>query len=103
MRELIEPILHKGQKDREMILVLEKMDEKIDKRLELLEMAVYKMKTKGGKTKFDEIADRFLEAEITSRNFKENLQDQIRNFTAKINDYVFQIDQKLIQISNYKT
>ena len=64
MRELIDPILHKGQKDREMILVLEKMDLKINERLHLLEMAVYKMETKGGKTKFDEISDRFLEVEI---------------------------------------
>ena len=47
-----------------MILCLEKMDLKINERLHLLEMAVYKMETKGGKTKFDEIADRFLEVEI---------------------------------------
>jgi len=65
MRELMEPFLHKGYKDREMILCLEKEDDKIKERVNLLEMAVYKMDSQGGgNTKFDEIADRFLEVEI---------------------------------------
>ena len=37
MKELIEPILHKGQKDREMILVLEKEDERLNERINLLD------------------------------------------------------------------
>jgi len=64
MRDLIDPMLTKGQKDREMILTLEKEDLKMADRLNQLEMAVYKIDTQGGKTKFDEIADRFLEIEI---------------------------------------
>ena len=40
---------------------MQKEDEKINERLLLLEMAVYKISTDGGKTKFDEIADKFTE------------------------------------------
>ncbi len=53
MRELLDPMLNKGQKDREMILQLEKEDQKFEDRINLLEMAVYKQETTGGKTKFD--------------------------------------------------
>jgi hypothetical protein len=53
MRELLEPVLHKGQTDREFILNLEKEDQKFDERVNLLEMAVYNKATEGGKTKFD--------------------------------------------------
>ena len=53
MRELMNPLLDKGSKDRKMIMVLEKEGEKTNDRINLLEMAVYKMDTKGGKTKFD--------------------------------------------------
>ena len=102
MRKLIEPIMTKGSKDREMILVLEKEDDKINERLNLLEMAVYKMDSKGGKTKFDEIEDRFLDNEIKMRVFFERLDDKMNNFMTRMEDYVFEIDQKLILLSNYK-
>jgi len=57
------PLMDKGSKDREMILTLEKEGEKINSRINQLEIAVYKMDTKGGKTKFDQIDDRFLDME----------------------------------------
>jgi hypothetical protein len=41
MRELIEPILNKGQKDREMILQLEKVDSDFEERINLLEASVF--------------------------------------------------------------
>lgn len=47
-----------------MILKLARVDEGLAAKVELLEMAVYKMKSKGGKTKFDEIAEKFLEVEM---------------------------------------
>ena len=53
IRELLEPILTKGQKDRELIMHLETEDAKFEERINLLEMAVYKQNTTGGKTKFD--------------------------------------------------
>ena len=49
MRDLIEPVLHKGKEDRDMILRLEAVDEKIHERLDLLETAVYNYAEKGGK------------------------------------------------------
>ena len=33
---------------------------------------------------------------------RESLQDQIDNFTTKINGYVFELDNQLIKINNYK-
>lgn len=41
MRELIEPVLNKGQKDREMILMLERVDADFEERLGLLETSVF--------------------------------------------------------------
>ena len=85
MRDLLEPFLHKGFRDREMLLCLEKEDDKMNERLNLLEMAVYKMhSSENGKTKFDEISDRFLEVEIQYRHLKENLDDKLTNFSAKV-------------------
>ena len=37
MRELIEPVLNKGQKDREMIMVLQRTDEDYESRINLVE------------------------------------------------------------------
>ena len=41
IRELMDPVLKKGQKDRELIMGLEKVDNTLDDRINLLEMAVY--------------------------------------------------------------
>ena len=75
MRDLLEPVLHKGKEDRDMILRLEAVDEKIHERLDLLEMAVYNYKEKGGQNKFDEIAERFTRNAVESRSFKEAVED----------------------------
>ncbi len=61
----------------------------MQERLNLLEMAVYKLKTQGEKTKFDEIDDKLVDFQIQLRDVKENLEDKIGNFTNKIEDYVF--------------
>lgn len=37
MRELIEPVLNKGQKDREMIMLLQRADDEYESRLNLIE------------------------------------------------------------------
>ena len=102
IRDLMEPVLQKGLNDRNMILGLEKEDQNLDDRINLLEMAVYNKQTQGGKTKFDKIEERMLEVEIQMRAQRENLQDQIDNFTAKINGYVFELDNQLIKMNNYK-
>ena len=64
MRELIDPVLEKGKRDRDMILKLEQDDGKLVERIDQLETAVYKLKEGGGKTKFDEIAEDILGVEI---------------------------------------
>ena len=73
MRELQEPVLQKGQKDREFILALEKADQAFDERVNLLEMAVYNKATKDGKTKFDQIEERMLEVEIKMKTLQTHL------------------------------
>ena len=67
IRDLMEPVLQKGLNDRNMILGLEKEDQNLDDRINLLEMAVYNKQTQGGKTKFDKIEERMLEVEIQMR------------------------------------
>jgi hypothetical protein len=41
MRELIEPVLNKGQKDREMIMLLQRVDEDFESRINLIEQAIF--------------------------------------------------------------
>jgi hypothetical protein len=41
MRELIEPVLNKGQKDREMIMLLQRTDEDYETRINLIEQAIF--------------------------------------------------------------
>ena len=40
--------------------------------------------------------------EVKLRSQKEKTEDELKNFTDKINGYVFEIDRKLIEIKNYK-
>ena len=49
MRELIEPMLEKGLKDRELIISQEKDMEKQSDRIDLLETSVFQKDTKTGK------------------------------------------------------
>jgi hypothetical protein len=44
MRELIEPVLNKVQKDREIILLLQKTDEDYEQRINLLEQSIFEKK-----------------------------------------------------------
>ena len=53
LRDLLEPMLHKGKVDREMIFRLEKQDQAVEKRIDLLEEAVWKKDTESGDTLFD--------------------------------------------------
>ena len=102
MRDLLEPVLQKGQKDRELILQLEKAEDGLVERIDMLETAVYKLNEGGGKTKFDEIADQILACEVKQRELKEHLTDRIDNFIRKTEAYNFEIDANLIQIKSYK-
>jgi hypothetical protein len=45
------------------------------------------MSSKGGKTKFDEIQDRFLQSEIKTRVFYEKLDDKMNNFISRMENY----------------
>lgn len=82
----------KGVKDRELIFNLDRIDKKLEERIDLLEMAVYKKDPETGRTKFDELEDRIIEMEIKLRNQREDLQDQIDNFTKNIENYCFKMD-----------
>ena len=53
LRDLLEPMIHKGKVDREMIFRLEKQDEGFEARIDLLEEAVWKKDTESGQTLFD--------------------------------------------------
>jgi hypothetical protein len=60
MRELIEPMLEKGLKDRELIISQEKDMEKQSDRIDLLETSVFKKDTKTGRNKFNEYDEKLI-------------------------------------------
>jgi hypothetical protein len=64
MRELIEPVLSKVQKDRESIMLLEKTNEDYENRINLLEQSIFEKKLINQRTKFDDIDDKFLHQNI---------------------------------------
>jgi hypothetical protein len=64
MRELIEPVLNKVQKDREIILLLQKTDEDYEQRINLLEQSIFEKKLLNQRTKFDDIDDKLLHQNI---------------------------------------
>ena len=71
MRELIEPVLNKGQKDREMIMVLQRTDDDFESRLNLIEQALFEKQLINQRTKFDDISDKFLHQSILISSIKE--------------------------------
>ena len=71
MRELIEPVLNKGQKDREMIMILQRTDDDFESRLNLIEQAVFEKQIINQRTKFDDISDKFLHQSILLSSTKE--------------------------------
>ena len=60
MRELIEPMLEKGLKDRELIISQEKDMEKQSDRIDLLETSVFQKDTKTGRNKFNEYDEKLI-------------------------------------------
>ena len=70
-------------------------------RIDLLENTVFQ-KQIAGNTKFDQYEEKLLSLQIEMRGQRESLQDQVDNFTMKINNYTFEIDKKLIEIKSYK-
>ena len=75
-----------------MILILEKENEKIYEKINLLEMAVYKTDTAKGSTKFDQIEDRCLDLECKQREIRVEVTDKINNAIKVFDDYMFNLD-----------
>jgi hypothetical protein len=100
MRELIEPVIEKGQKDREMIMRLEMGQQKFADRVDLIEEACYNQKSKREgqvqKSKFDYIEDKIVQLEIKQGQMHEETQDTLKSFLRQLNEYKFLIDTKLI-------
>lgn len=77
MRDLLEPVIHKGKVDREMIFRLEKQDEGLLKRVDLLEEAVYAKEEETGKTLFDHMEEKLLEMQIHVKGSLKEIGDQV--------------------------
>ena len=56
--------MEKQQRDREHIYVQEKEKDKLDERINLLEMAVFNKQSSGKKTLFDEMDEKILNLQI---------------------------------------
>lgn len=60
MRDLIEPLINKSRTDREMIFRVEKTEEGLARRVEILEKAVYKKDDDGTPTLFADMESKIL-------------------------------------------
>lgn len=59
------------------------------KRINLLEMALFKSKSKVGMTRFDEIDERLSVMNLEICDFKEDMLGHLENFKKDINNKVF--------------
>mgnify|MGYP000942278218 CR=1 FL=1 len=64
MRDLIEPLINKGKTDREMIFRMEKTEEGLARRLDVLEKAVYKKDDDGTPTLFVDMESKILQMQV---------------------------------------
>ena len=89
MRELLEPMLHKGKVDREMIFHLEKQDQEFEKRIDLLEEAVYKKDGETGGTLFDHMEQKILDMQIQLKTTLKEIGDRVELTHREFQDEIF--------------
>ena len=84
--------MEKQQRDREHIYVQEKEKDKLDERINLLEMAVFNKQNEGGKkTLFDEMDEKILNLQIEVKSGFEELNMQHGNFKRETNNEIFNV------------
>ena len=96
--EIIEPIVFKSLKDREMIYKMEKDDVKILDRINLLEMAVYQQESNTGRTLFDDFQDKILELSIEINGQKTEIMADFKGKTNELNSKLFDLNQKVSKV-----
>ncbi len=89
MRDLMEPVIHKGKVDREMIFHLEKTDQDFEKRIDLLEEAVYKKDPNTGGTLFDHMEQKILDMQIQLKTTLKEIGDQVTLTQREFQDEIF--------------
>lgn len=102
VRELIQPVIDKAVKDRELIFCLEKVDSRILDRVDLLEMTLYNRETGTGRTKFDEMEEKMMNLNTKISGSIERIETKSDAFMDKINNYLFDIDTKLVSMNTFE-
>jgi hypothetical protein len=90
--DLMTPMMEKQQRDREHIYVNEKEAEKLDERINLLEMAVFNKSSTGHKkTLFEEMDEKLLALQIEVKSVKEESTTCLDNFKRETQNEIFNI------------
>ena len=98
MRELLEPVIYKSKVDREMIFKLEKTDMDYEKRIDLLEQAVYHKKAEDGSTMFDDMEEKILQMDILLKSTTKQFSEQVEFTEKKFTDEIFKTNQNVYKI-----
>jgi hypothetical protein len=101
MRELLEPLIYKSKVDREMIFKLEKTDTDYEKRIDLLEQAVYNKNAETGTTMFDDMEKKLQDMDILLKSTTTSFAEQVEFTEKKTMDEIFRTNQELFKIKNY--
>ena len=103
IRELIEPMATKSKVDREMILHLEKVDDDYEKRIDLLEQAVYKKDRKtGAPTLFDRMEENLIQMSAELKSKTTELNGDLQLARQETRDQLFLFEQRLKSVEAQK-
>lgn len=103
IRELIEPMATKSKVDREMIFHLEKVDDDFEKRIDLLEQAVYKKDRKtGAPTLFDRMEEQLIQLSAELKTRTTELKGELTIAQQESRDTFFLHSQRLTSIEAQK-
>lgn len=100
--ELLEPFLEKSIKDRELIYRMEKEDEKIKKRINLLEISVFKQNLETHETIFDEIDRKMLDMKIMITKVKQDTKHELDKSISEMKSKQFDFKQRVMKVENFK-
>ena len=100
--ELIQLVIYKAVKDPELIFGLEKTDSRMLDRIDLLEMTLYNRETGTGRTKFDEMEEKMHSLNTKITGSIETIETKSDAFMERINNYLFDIDTKLVTMNTFE-
>ena len=102
MMQLVDPMLAQSIKDREDIEKLKSKDQSLEDRINLLEVTLYKTKSKNKETMFDVIQKNIVDLRVGTQKFYTDVNNEIQEFYKDITNKNFILSQKVTEIETYK-